>query len=356
MVDLTGREPSLSRLERESEQTRAQLAQTVDELRTRISPAALKQDVRDYVRHTGQDFLHNVERRARENPLQAVAIAAGLAYPAWRIVRSIPAPILLIGAGLALTRTGGSTPVGDGQASAAGGLLDDVREKVGGATEAVKERARQAADVVQQAVSGAAERMSGAAESVQSAVLSRVESVRAGTAEAASGTGAVIREAKGSAATALSSARDQATQATRRAQDSLVDAMERHPMVVGGIGLFIGAMLAAAIPSTRAENRLLGDTSDELKNRAGDLASQGYATAKDAAEKVYEAGKQAAEQQGLSPAAVRDTLQDLAEKARTVYGRATDSTAGDGQSQRLGALGQDASSSHTPRSGTGGTT
>ena len=115
MVDLNRREPSLSRLEWESEQTRARLAHIVADLRTRISPAALKQDAKDYVRHTCEEFLHRMKRRARENPLRTVAIAAGLAYPVWRIARGIPAPILLIGAGLALARPRARTLYGNGQ-------------------------------------------------------------------------------------------------------------------------------------------------------------------------------------------------------------------------------------------------
>jgi hypothetical protein len=122
----------------------------------------------------------------------------------------------------------------------------------------------------------------------------------------------------------------------RGAQDSLVDAIERHPFVVGGIGLFIGAVIAAAISGSQAEDRLMGDTSDELKSRARDLASQGYETAKTAAENVYDASKRAAEEQGLSSAGVRDALHALGDRAGTVYERATNPAGGGGQSQQQG--------------------
>ena len=96
-------EQSLSELEREAERTRAGLIHTVDELHSRVSPQAIKQEMRSYAREAGQDLMHNLQQRAKENPLQTVAVAAGLAYPAWRFIANIPAPILLIGAGLALT-------------------------------------------------------------------------------------------------------------------------------------------------------------------------------------------------------------------------------------------------------------
>ena len=100
---------SLSELERETENTRADLVGTVDELHNRVSPQAIKEEVKAYAREASYDLIHNLERRARENPLPTVAVAAGLAYPVWRFLINIPAPILLVGAGLALTQMGGST-------------------------------------------------------------------------------------------------------------------------------------------------------------------------------------------------------------------------------------------------------
>jgi len=88
---------SLSELEREAEQTRADLIHTVDELHSRVSPPAIKEEMKAYVRDTGNELMHSLERKAHENPLQAVAVAAGLAYPAWRLLANIPAPILLVG-------------------------------------------------------------------------------------------------------------------------------------------------------------------------------------------------------------------------------------------------------------------
>ena len=99
-----GHEPSLAQLEREAARNRAELMGTVDALQNRISPSAIKQDVQDYVRDKKDGILRSLEQRARENPLQTAAIAAGAAYPLWRIVTSVPVPLLLIGAGLALTR------------------------------------------------------------------------------------------------------------------------------------------------------------------------------------------------------------------------------------------------------------
>ena len=83
---------ALSALEREAEHTRADLIHTVDELHSRVSPQAIKEEVKAYARETGSDLIQRLERRALDNPLQMIAIAAGLAYPAWRLLINIPAP------------------------------------------------------------------------------------------------------------------------------------------------------------------------------------------------------------------------------------------------------------------------
>jgi len=102
---------SVNVLRMESERTRAALAGTVSELRenvantvadikTRVSPAHIKQELKDYVREESQDLADLLQHKVRENPLQAVAIGVALAYPLWGMLRTIPAPLMMVGAGL----------------------------------------------------------------------------------------------------------------------------------------------------------------------------------------------------------------------------------------------------------------
>src|SRR3954468_8920589 len=107
--------PSLQQLSRESEATREafvhtvgelkqEVAETISDLKTRLSPSHLKAEFKEYVREERSEFLSSLERKARENPLQAVAIGAGLVYPFWGILKTIPVPLLLIGGGFWLSR------------------------------------------------------------------------------------------------------------------------------------------------------------------------------------------------------------------------------------------------------------
>src|SRR5947208_4848447 len=151
MATGSSQEPSVAELRRDADQTRANLTGTVEELRSQVadtathvrdavSPATIKRQVKDYVRESGEDMLQSLQRRARENPLQAVAVGAGLAYPLWNLLRAVPAPLLLIGAGLALSR---STAVRD----ATNQTIAQVREGVSEASDVARTTMHEGRDV-----------------------------------------------------------------------------------------------------------------------------------------------------------------------------------------------------------------
>jgi hypothetical protein len=56
-----------------------------------------------------------------------------------------------------------------------------------------------------------------------------------------------------------------------------------QPLVLGALGLALGAALGAALPETETENRLMGETSDEVKKQAKDVAESTYEQVKAAA-------------------------------------------------------------------------
>jgi hypothetical protein len=72
---------SSAQLEREAQQTRSELAATLDELRSRITPGQLFDQTLDYARESdaGQ-FVRNLGRDARDNPLPLALIGAGIAW------------------------------------------------------------------------------------------------------------------------------------------------------------------------------------------------------------------------------------------------------------------------------------
>jgi len=330
---------SLSELEREAEHTRADLIHTVDELHSRVSPGAIKEEMKAYARDTGNELVHTIERKARENPLQTVAVAAGLAYPAWRLLINIPAPILLVGAGLALTRFGGSSRATSARDATARSRQSGEGADGGELAQSLKRTVQDASSNLSGAAQGLKERIVDAAEQAKSGVSSGLEAVRSRAAAAISDTTGSARAAASDTMTAATEAvsatyrsgidaasrtGDQLSESFRQSRDSLLQTINSHPLVVGGVGVLIGAVIASALPVSQAENRLLGDTSDDLKNRARDMASEGLEGAKTAARDVYQETVSRAQQEGLSPEAVRQTIKGVGDKVKNVVQQAAD--------------------------------
>jgi len=72
---------SSAQLEKEAEQTRSQLAATLEELRSRITPGQLFDQTLDYARESNAgELVRNLGRDARDNPLPLALIGAGIVW------------------------------------------------------------------------------------------------------------------------------------------------------------------------------------------------------------------------------------------------------------------------------------
>src|SRR6185295_8105412 len=122
------------------EQLRTQVEDTATDIKERLSPDAIKTEVKQYVRDSRDQLWNNLEQKARDNPLQAVAVGAALAYPALKMMRAMPAPLLLVGAGLLLSRTTGNGVSASGATlkSHAQGALDTAGETFDRATDSAR--------------------------------------------------------------------------------------------------------------------------------------------------------------------------------------------------------------------------
>src|SRR5215471_19297287 len=74
-------ESQSARLEREAEETLWQLSSTLGELRGRMTPGRVVDQVIDYTRESpAADFLRNLGREVRENPLPLVLVGIGILW------------------------------------------------------------------------------------------------------------------------------------------------------------------------------------------------------------------------------------------------------------------------------------
>ncbi len=358
-------ERSLNQLKRDTEQTRAGLTDTVEQLRAqvsetasdirhRISPDAIKAKVSDYFRSRGEQLIDRVTKAARDNPMQAVAVGASVAYPLLRIIRSIPVPVLMVGAGLFLagSKTGqagtrkaskiASDVVNDigarahdmqDRVSAAQDRVTDRFADVGGAVSASVENLKEkgaavsdtlaaGADNLKSQAFAAKDTLSTGAESLKSQASTALSSAAAIARDVTSGAASTIRETAGGAidygSDTANRVRTQTVDLTSRAGKKFVETIQENPLAVAGIGLAIGALIASCLPPSDIEKGVMGDASNDVKNRVRDAASQGLDAAKDVASGVYGDVAERLTEEGLDASGLKEASRGLGDRVRKV--------------------------------------
>jgi ElaB/YqjD/DUF883 family membrane-anchored ribosome-binding protein len=330
------REPSVEELRRESERTRAQLTDTVghlrdkvgetaSEIKTMVSPAHIKQEIRTYVREEREHLTETVQRKIRENPLQAAAIGAAIAYPAWGLLRSVPMPLMLIGAGLFLTTSKGKQTVQTAKDKAAdayshssemaGEMLAGAQDHVSVQTGAVKEAFASAKDAVASTAGKVADTARSAANTVSAQSTQLKQQVQATAGQVA-----------GSVDSAMSQAKAQGEEVRDKSRNAVADFIDQNPILVAGIGAAVGAAIAASFPSSEAENRLFARPREALKSRSNELLADGVEKAKDMAASVMGDVAQAAAREGLDADGLKKAVEGVVTGARTVVDRGLSST------------------------------
>jgi hypothetical protein len=293
------------------------VAGTAADLRERLSPSAIKAEVTDYVRDSRDQLWHSIEQKARANPLQAVAVGAALAFPAFRLLRAMPAPLLLVGAGLLLSRATGDAGAGLSQASnvvhdRARSAVDSASAAVDDATDAARMKLHDAQDYVRDGIDSVQERAAAATALVKDRVSGAID-------DAKSAVGGMADKMIG-----------QGSDLAQQARTAASNTWDQNPLLVAGVGLLIGSFIAAAFPSTQTEETLFGEASDALRQQAEGVAAKGVDTARTAMAAVATA----AAEQGLDIGGLASLGESLTGKVRAVAERGVEAALGETKSTK----------------------
>jgi hypothetical protein len=113
-----------------------------------------------------------------------------------------------------------------------------------------------------------------------------------------------LRSVRDSGSAAINRAGTYAGDGVARATDRLTDTFERHPLLLGAIGVMAGALVASMLPLTRTEEESIGSARDEFWHKA-------EAAGQDAIARVREAASRAASRAMDAAAdAATETLED----------------------------------------------
>jgi len=209
------------------------------------------------------------------------------------VVRANPIPVALIGLGVAwlISNNTGMTDRVTDTGRRVADTASDVGRRVTDTGRRVADTGRRVVDTASDIGRRAGELATGAAQTVG----------LAGSGDRALGhTGhpMVDRDGENSsgwvhqmsdqASGALRSARDTSGALLNRVgnyagADGVSDMFERNPLIIGAIGVMTGALIAALLPMSQMENELLGQTRDELWQRAEDFGEETVQRVREAA-------------------------------------------------------------------------
>ncbi|GGE53883.1 hypothetical protein GCM10007276_33710 [Agaricicola taiwanensis] len=258
---------SSSELEREVEDSRAQVNNTLNEIRERMSPGQMVDEALAFAKNNGgAEFGRNLAVQARDNPL----------------------PVLLIGAGIAWLMSGRKPATMSSYAQSAGTSHDHTSSSGPSTLSKVGDALTRTAHDMREAVTGAA----GSARNAASGAYGSARDTVSGAYDSASD--------------GLASGRDMYHQRREQGQ-ALVNDVSQQPMLVAALGLAVGAALGGVLPATRTEDRLMGSAADDLKARGENAASEGYQRGREVVKAAVEEGEHEAEKQGLMPSRANGT-------------------------------------------------
>ncbi len=234
-------------LEREVDEARQRMSQTVDSLGTRLSPGELVDQFIGTAREHGGELTRNFGGQVKQNPIPALLTTVGIA---WLMAGSKNDD----SSDASYAHTDGA--YGDSALSTRDGSSSNgssIGQTVKDTLEAGKDKLAAGKDKLVDGKDNAADRIGSAKSSVS-----------------------------GQASIASEKAKVQASELQRQMQQF----MEEQPLVAGTIGLALGAALGALVPPSAAEDRMVGQASDKATERAKEVAAEKYEQGRETAKKT----------------------------------------------------------------------
>lgn len=234
---------SAAEVEREVEASRGALDRTVDALKEKMTPGQLFDEASRMMGGAGQQVASKFLEQAKDNPM----------------------PLAVMGLGLAWLMTSNQHSAGPGSSRAYSNPYERAAF--------TPESSNGVSDKLHAAADKAAELTSGSRD--------KVADMAAGATDA---TRRALHELTGAA----SGVGGEASRYAHSAQRSFMQLLESEPLLLGAAGLLVGAAIGAALPSTEAEDKLVGGMRDDLFEKGKSLAETGMQKAGGAARAAYD--------------------------------------------------------------------
>ncbi|MGR3455363.1 DUF3618 domain-containing protein [Pseudooceanicola sp.] len=297
-------------IERDIERERAELGATVDELQDRFSADRILRELGRGLSDHGQDIGEAVSQSVKRNPVALALTGIGLAWlmsgRSWEedrdavmpSARREPAP-LPTRPTYPAAETYRSPPATDPYGARAydahddwlwadeddywddhdeddgpglGERMSDAGARAGEKTKAgaasVGSRVSSGASAARRGVSDGAASVRDSASAAGHSAADRARRIRRRLSHGTESLSEEARERVVAARWNAVKARRAAARRARKGADAATDFFEENPLVVGGLALAAGAILAGTLPRTRQEDAYFGEYSDRAYDRA----------------------------------------------------------------------------------------
>jgi hypothetical protein len=117
---------------------------------------------------------------------------------------------------------------------------------------------------------------------------------------------------------AASDVRDKASDLSDRAGKTLFSTIQENPLLIAGVGLLVGGLIASALPKSDLEEDLVGEAAAAAKRRVSEAASKGFDAAKGVVGEILENVARQAGAEGLTPDKLDETAREIGQRVRRV--------------------------------------
>jgi ElaB/YqjD/DUF883 family membrane-anchored ribosome-binding protein len=214
-------------IERQNDALRSDMGRTIEALEQKLSPGQLLDRALGMVKEHGGEWASNLGSTTKQNPVPSILTAVGIAW----LMASSNRP------GLRGDDTGRGAHWKE--------RFDGAGERIGDARSAVSGAAHRLGDKV----ADTRDRLRGTADSMRHSAHRTAERTR-----------------------------DVGTQ--------LRSTMEEQPLLMGAMGIALGALLGSLLPRTDREDQLLGDARDRMFDKARTAGEHEYEEIRDTVDRV----------------------------------------------------------------------
>jgi ElaB/YqjD/DUF883 family membrane-anchored ribosome-binding protein len=305
MTDTTALEQN--RIEDNLERARSRMDARLSELQERLSPGQVLDDLMAYFRGSeGAEFGRSLLDSVKSNPLPAALTGIGLTWlmaanqhpqPAtneklastgvrtsWRTIGEFDEHLRTAEAAV-VRRTEDDDVIYRER-------LDEARAKALGVTRTADESSQSFGQRVQDAISATQGSLSQAAQGLGDKASAVKETVTAAVGQATNQVGGMVHDAGDKVSSGV--------QTIQQMSNNLFATMGDNPILLGGVGLMVGALLGSLVPQSEAEEEALSDLAGTVRSTATVLAQQVVDRGSESAGKLVEGVRDSAEAQGLS--------------------------------------------------------